>query len=326
MCIRDRLCASVLLQALVFSAESACTDITPEDALFIVDTQNSFIEEYPIGASPQYPIPDDWKTPDGSSIKPGALAVGNSSQIIDGINSWIDYFTASNGRVFASLDWHPTDHCSFCRNGTASTNPSGFHPEGGVCAALPVPGFNDTGRCQDRVAQADYAKHALTQWPDHCVQSTFGARFSPFLRVPPNATVVKKGWGRLNDTYSAFGGTQSLQAYPFDTQDSQQGLQHRATLTALLEQAGVRRMWVVGLATDFCVGGTVLDALGANPDTGRPKPAGVEQVVLVEPCVKPVSPEGGATMIKAITAAGGVVASHRQPQAAIQEVCARPGL
>ena len=305
---------------------AACTPITASDGLFIVDTQNDFMEAYPLpstGTKPQYPIPRAGLAPGGKAVAAGSLAVGNTSQIVVPINAWIEHFGASGGRVFASLDWHPAQHCSFCRNGTAASNPSGFQPKGDVCGPLPLPGFNSTGRCVDMVAKADYGKHSLMQWPDHCVHGSFGSRFQPFLRVPANATVIKKGWDGTIDTYSAFGGTESLQAYPFDTSDAALQLKGRATLSSLLAAQGIKRLWVVGIATDYCVGGTVLDALGKNEDTKRPAPKGLKLVVMAEASTRAVSTKTGSAMIAAISAAGGVVVKAVDPAAAIAEACAK---
>jgi nicotinamidase/pyrazinamidase len=76
-------------------------------------------------------------------------------------------------------------------------------------------------------------------WPPHCVAGTAGAGFAPALRLPIDAAVISKATARDRDAYSAFQGT---------------------TLAKQLETAGVRRVFVGGLATDYCVKATVLDA------------------------------------------------------------------
>eukprot|EP00470_Lotharella_oceanica_P000673 CAMPEP_0170172376 /NCGR_PEP_ID=MMETSP0040_2-20121228/5608_1 /TAXON_ID=641309 /ORGANISM="Lotharella oceanica, Strain CCMP622" /LENGTH=316 /DNA_ID=CAMNT_0010413003 /DNA_START=1 /DNA_END=951 /DNA_ORIENTATION=+ len=306
-----------------FSSSTPCTQITPQDALFIVDTQNDFMEAYaiPEGAKPNYDI--EPYVHDGK-VRAGSLAVANTSAIIEPINEWIRYFNQNGGRVFASLDWHPRNHCSFCRNGTQPTNPGGYKPRGGVCGPLPSYGFNDTGRCQDSVAQDDYKNGSLMQWPDHCLESDFGARFQPFLSIPANATVVKKGWDSTVDTYSAFGGTESLQGYPFDTKDKKPELSARDDLGSLIAKANITRFWTVGIALDFCVGGTVLDALGKNAKTQRPKPESISLVSLVLPCTRAVDPSGsGAEMLQNAIDAGAVVAHYASPVDAIAEVCSQ---
>jgi nicotinamidase/pyrazinamidase len=82
-------------------------------------------------------------------------------------------------------------------------------------------------------------------WPPHCVMGTHGAEFHPELRLPHSAIVVSKGMGAAEDAYSAFQARDS----------SGEGLD------ALLEQRSVRRLYVGGLATDYCVKSSTLDAL-----------------------------------------------------------------
>jgi nicotinamidase/pyrazinamidase len=82
-------------------------------------------------------------------------------------------------------------------------------------------------------------------WPPHCIQGQPGARFHPDLRLPGGSIVVSKGMGATEDAYSAF------QAR--DEADR--------PLADILRQRGVRRLVVGGLATDYCVRATVLDAL-----------------------------------------------------------------
>ena len=76
-------------------------------------------------------------------------------------------------------------------------------------------------------------------WPVHCVQNTRGAEFHPDLSDDPRVQTVSKGTGD-EDSYSAFDGTD---------------------LAEDLRRRGVREVWVGGLATDYCVKNTVLDAL-----------------------------------------------------------------
>jgi nicotinamidase/pyrazinamidase len=76
-------------------------------------------------------------------------------------------------------------------------------------------------------------------WPVHCVQNTKGAEFHPALRDDPRITVVSKGLGDT-DCYSAFDETD---------------------LVSQLREQGVEEVVVGGLATDYCVKNTVLDAL-----------------------------------------------------------------
>jgi nicotinamidase/pyrazinamidase len=85
-------------------------------------------------------------------------------------------------------------------------------------------------------------------WPVHCVGDTWGSELHPALRVLDGAAVVKKGT-RGEDGYSAF-----------SVRDPESGETHSTELDDVLARAGVERVVVVGLATDYCVKETVLDA------------------------------------------------------------------
>jgi nicotinamidase/pyrazinamidase len=118
-------------------------------------------------------------------------------------------------------------------------------------------------------------------WPPHCVQETAGAALHAALRLPPGAQIVSKGTGPEEDAYSCF------QARAADGTD----------FAALLARGGVRRLFVGGLATDYCVRATALDA----------RRAGLEVVVL-EDAVRAVdvAPGDGERALAEMTAAGAV--------------------
>lgn len=82
-------------------------------------------------------------------------------------------------------------------------------------------------------------------WPPHCVAGTEGAEFAPSLRPPQEAAIISKATTRERDAYSAFDGTD---------------------LADRLKADGVRRVFVGGLATDYCVRATVLDARASGFD------------------------------------------------------------
>ena len=91
----------------------------------------------------------------------------------------------------------------------------------------------------------EFAYGAQTLWPDHCVQGTKGAEFHPRLAVPRAELVVRKGFHPSIDSYSTF--------YEND----------RTTPTGLvgyLRERGFSRVFLAGLATDFCVHYSALDA------------------------------------------------------------------
>ena len=86
------------------------------------------------------------------------------------------------------------------------------------------------------------------EWPTHCVQHSTGAAFHPRLRLPADAIVVTKGDRADAPGYSAFEGTTAT----------------GQPLLADLRQRGVAHLYVGGLATDYCVRASVLDALAAG--------------------------------------------------------------
>lgn len=113
-------------------------------------------------------------------------------------------------------------------------------------------------------------------WPPHCVADTEGAQFSPGLKLPTDAVIVSKATDKDADAYSAFQGT-----------DLVRDLRTRA----------IRRLWIGGLATDYCVLGTVLDARQAGFD-----------VLVIEDAIRPVEvkPGDGARAIAQMREAGAV--------------------
>lgn len=86
-------------------------------------------------------------------------------------------------------------------------------------------------------------------WPVHCVADTWGAALHPGLQAPADAPRVRKGAGG-EDGYSGF-----------TMRDPTSGATIATELEGLLRDAGVERVVVVGLATDYCVKATALDAV-----------------------------------------------------------------
>jgi len=143
----------------------------------------------------------------------GALAVADGDAIVPGINALMDDFAT----VVLTQDWHPADHASF------ASRHAGAAPFGSV--------------------EMPYGPQVL--WPDHCVQGTPGAAFHPGLRTDPAQMILRKGFRRTLDSYSAF----------FEND--------RTTATGLggwLRDRGIAHVTFVGLATDYCVAWSALDA------------------------------------------------------------------
>lgn len=97
-------------------------------------------------------------------------------------------------------------------------------------------------------AETTHFKQAGGRWPAHCVQGTLGAEFHAELRLPSGTVVISKGTDPAADGYSAFEGLST---------DGRRLLDD-------LRQRGIDHLYVVGLATDFCVKQSVLDALAAG--------------------------------------------------------------
>ncbi len=143
----------------------------------------------------------------------GALAVAGGDEIVGPINYLVPEFPV---RVFTQ-DWHPAGHLSF------ASSHEGTEP------------FSMT--------EMPYGPQVL--WPDHCVIGSDGAAFHPDLDIAPADLIIRKGFRREIDSYSAF----------FEND--------RTTPTGLegyLRTRGATKLTLVGLATDYCVAYTALDA------------------------------------------------------------------
>jgi nicotinamidase/pyrazinamidase len=127
-----------------------------------------------------------------------------------------------------------------------------WHPPGHISFASSHPGMSAYA-----TIDLPYGKQVL--WPDHCVQGTYGARFADRLAVPQAQAVIRKGFHSHTDSYSAF-----LEA-------------DRKTptgLAGLLRERGVTTVYLSGLALDFCVAWSALDA----------RAAGFEAIVIEDAC------------------------------------------
>jgi nicotinamidase/pyrazinamidase len=143
----------------------------------------------------------------------GALEVKDGDAILLGINAVAARFE----HVILTQDWHPRGHISF-----ASTH--GLAP------------FTDT-------IEAPYGTQAL--WPDHCIQGTRGAELHPALDIPHAELILRKGFRRDIDSYSAF--TENDDITP-------------TGLAGYLRERGLTRLFLAGVAYDFCVGFSALAA------------------------------------------------------------------
>ena len=120
-------------------------------------------------------------------------------------------------------------------------------------------------------------------WPVHCVGGTWGAELHPDLEV--DGPTVKKGT-EGGDGYSGF-----------SVRDPESGEETATPLDAILEEHGVQRVRVVGLAQDVCVKATVLDARDRGYET-----------VLLASLTRPVDPDAGEQALEEVSAAGAEIA------------------
>lgn len=144
----------------------------------------------------------------------GALAVPEGDAIVPVINE----LSASFDHVIQTQDWHPEGHESF-----ASSH---------------------DGREPMEAIDVDYGKQTL--WPDHCVQGTEGAAFHPDLQTTRTELIIRKGFRREIDSYSAF----------FENDN-----ETPTGLTGYLRERGIDTLYLAGLATDFCVKWSALDGV-----------------------------------------------------------------
>ncbi len=120
-----------------------------------------------------------------------------------------------------------------------------WHPVGHVSFASSHP-----GKKPFETIDLKYGKQAL--WPDHCVQGTDGASLSKDLAIPQAGLIVRKGVRQDVDSYSAF---------------TEADGKTTTGLAACLKARKLQRLFVAGLATDFCVAWTALDARKAGFET-----------------------------------------------------------
>jgi nicotinamidase/pyrazinamidase len=150
----------------------------------------------------------------------GSLAVKDGEQVVPVINRIAKAFT----NVVMTQDWHTAGHVSF-----ASAHP---------------------GKKPFETVDLPYGKQVL--WPDHCVQGTHGAALSKDLSIPQAELIIRKGFHKDVDSYSAF---------------TEADGKTTTGLAAYLNARQVKKLFVAGLATDFCVAWTALDARKAGFET-----------------------------------------------------------
>ncbi len=150
----------------------------------------------------------------------GALEVPDGDAVVLEINSLMQRFT----HIALTQDWHPPGHKSFASS----------HDDAEPFSVIDMP----------------YGEQTL--WPDHCVQGSPGAEFHEALQTDSADMIIRKGYRKSIDSYSAF--------YEND----------KTTPTGLkgyLQEREIRRIFCCGLATDFCVRFSAEDASRNGFDT-----------------------------------------------------------
>jgi nicotinamidase/pyrazinamidase len=120
-----------------------------------------------------------------------------------------------------------------------------WHPSGHASFASSHP-----GKAPFDTIELDYG--AQTLWPDHCVQASDGATFHPALDIPSVELIVRKGYHLGIDSYSAF---------------RENDRKTPTGLAGYLRERGFDRVTICGLATDYCVFYSAIDARAAGFDT-----------------------------------------------------------
>lgn len=148
-----------------------------------------------------------------------------------------------------------------------------WHPAGHISFASAHP-----GKAPFELIELAYGPQVL--WPDHCVQGTRGAALSEALDVPHAQLIIRKGYNAGVDSYSGF-------------QEADRTT--RTGLAGYLRERGNTRLFVCGLATDFCVAWTALDARAAGFET-----------LVIEDASRAIDSQGSLAKAWADMAAAGV--------------------
>mmetsp|Transcript_51599 Transcript_51599/g.121081 ORF Transcript_51599/g.121081 Transcript_51599/m.121081 type:complete len:396 (+) Transcript_51599:171-1358(+) len=199
----------------------------------------------------------------------GTLKVANAIEAVKKTNKLRGDFTFDV--VAQTRDWHPPKHCSF-----ASTHGADL-----FTTKMLKPSKSSGGSTEEEEVEQ-------MMWPDHCVQGQAGAEFHTDLIKLDTDLVIDKGVDINVDSYSGF----------FDNcRQGETGLQKE------LKKKEVGEVYVVGVASDYCVGSTALDAAACGFTT-----------YLVEDCSAPVSEESWASMKQKLQEAQvEVIQSHQVP-------------
>ncbi len=181
----------------------------------------------------------------------GNLAVAGGDKVVPVINQLAREFP----HVVLTQDWHPRGHSSFASQ----------HEGAAPFSQITMP----------------YGPQTL--WPDHCVQGTEGAAFHRGLDIPHAEMILRKGFRRAIDSYSAF----------FENDH-----QTPTGLGSYLKERGFKKITMVGLAFDYCVRYSAEDARTLGFD-----------VTVIERATRAIDLNGSAAATREVFARRGIVLS-----------------
>ncbi|KAI7902049.1 Isochorismatase-like protein [Cokeromyces recurvatus] len=190
-------------------------------------------------------------------LENGSLAVAHSLDILKPVKKLIQQVKEKDGLIVASQDWHPKDHISFASN----------HSDINVFETKEI----------------EYEGTTITQvmWPDHCVQNSLGAQISEEIDIKDIDFIVKKGVNPYVDSYGAF---------------ADNNYSEITSLAKILYQHFIDTVVIVGLATDYCVKYTCLDAIKFGFKT-----------ILVKEGTKPVNADQLEATLSELAAKGVII-------------------
>jgi nicotinamidase/pyrazinamidase len=192
----------------------------------------------------------------------GALAVADGDAIVPLINTLAKKFD----HVILTQDWHPHQHISFA---TTHTNKQPYE-----------------------TIEAPYGTQTL--WPEHVLQHTEGAAFHPALHIPHAGLILRKGFRRHIDSYSAF--LENDHTTP-------------TGLAGYLRERGLARLFLCGLAYDFCVRYSAIDGHALGFET-----------IVIEDATRPVNLPGSGGLPNSIAETNAALAANQIPRIQSPEI------
>ncbi|CAO3612761.1 unnamed protein product [Mucor hiemalis] len=192
-------------------------------------------------------------------LEQGSLAVADSFSILDPVNELIEKVKAKGGLIIATQDWHPSNHISFASN------------------------HSDKEVFETKDIEYEGVSHKQVMWPNHCIQGSFGAEISKEIDLKHVNHIVQKGMNRSVDSYSAF---------------ADNNYSEITELAKILYQNFIDKVIIVGLATDYCVKFTCLDAVKFGFKT-----------ILIKEATKPVDKSQFEDTLTDLTSKGVIIQS-----------------